>query len=149
MAVRRCFFIGHRNAPETLLPALEEAVERHIARDGVAEFLVGGYGGFDRLAARAVLRAKERHPGVMLTLLQPYHPFDRPTEKPEGFDDVCYPSGMETVPRRFAIARANRYAVDHADFLIVYAHFPASNARNLAEYAERRAARGLIRITYL
>ena len=30
MQTSTCFFIGHREAPDTLLPLLEEAVERHI-----------------------------------------------------------------------------------------------------------------------
>ena len=28
--MKTCFFIGHRDAPETLSPLLAEAVERHI-----------------------------------------------------------------------------------------------------------------------
>lgn len=48
----RCFFIGHWEAPCTLRPALEEAVERHITTLGVTEFLVGGYGAFDRACRR-------------------------------------------------------------------------------------------------
>ena len=50
-----CFFAGHSDAPESVYPALAEAVERHITGYGVAEFRVGNYGGFDRMAARAVL----------------------------------------------------------------------------------------------
>ena len=43
--------------------------------------------------------------------------------------------GMETVPKRAAIVRANRYMVNHSDYLIAYAWHPASNARELVEYA--------------
>ena len=64
-----CFFIGHRNAPETQRPLLDAAVERHIAEYGVNDFVVGHYGRFDYMAAGAVRKAKERHPDVMLTLL--------------------------------------------------------------------------------
>jgi hypothetical protein len=45
---------------------------------------------------------------------------------------------MEKVPRRFAIPHANRYMVDHSDYLIAYAWHPASNARNLVDYAMRK-----------
>jgi hypothetical protein len=68
---------------------------------------------------------------------------------PAGFDGSFYPPGMETVPKRAAIVRANRYMVDHSDFLIAYAWHPASNARDLVEYAQRREQRGLIRVTLL
>ncbi len=30
-----CFFIGHRDAPDKVLPLLEEEVERHITAYGV------------------------------------------------------------------------------------------------------------------
>ena len=105
--------------------------------------------GFDRLAARAVSRAKKRHPTVELILLLPYHPAERPVEKPEAFDATYYPSGMERTPRRFAIPRANRYMIDHVDYLIAYVWHPASNARNYLEYADKKARKGCLRITNL
>ena len=86
---------------------------------------------------------------MTLTLLLPYHPYDRPTLTPLGFDCTFYPPGMETVPKRVAIVRANRYMVDHSDYLIAYAWHPASNARDLVEYARRREKQGRMRITLL
>lgn len=149
MGGRRCFLIGHREASEEIYPALDAAVKEHIARYEVTEFVVGNYGGFDRLAARAVKSAKINAPGTKLILLLPYHPAERPIPTPEGFDGTCYPPGMEKVPRRAAIVRANRYIVDHADFLVVYARHPASNSKNLLEYARIRERKGLIQITTL
>ena len=133
-----CFFIGHRDTPDAIYPALLAQVERHITELGAGEFLVGHYGRFDALAAQAVKEAKLGHPDVELTLLLPYHPAERPISKPDGFDNLLYPHGLETVPRRVAILRANRYAVDHADYLIAYAWQPGSNARELVEYAQRK-----------
>jgi hypothetical protein len=52
------FFIGHREISEEIFSALTEAVEHHIVHCGVTEFIVGNYGGFDRMAARAVISAK-------------------------------------------------------------------------------------------
>lgn len=136
----RCFFIGHRDTPDNIYPDLLRAVEEHITQYGVNEFIVGHYGSFDFLAARAVTEAKTRHPEVALTMLLPYHPSDRKLRLSEGFDGSWYPSEMETVPRRVAIVRANRYAVDHAGYLIAYVRHPASNARELVEYARKRVA---------
>ena len=72
-----CFFIGHREASEEIFPELAETVERHIVDYGVTEFIVGNYGGFDRMAARAVISAKALHPGITLLLLLTYHPAER------------------------------------------------------------------------
>ena len=147
--MKSCFFIGHREASSEVLPALEEAVEQHIVEYGVTEFIVGNYGGFDHMAAKAVIAAKERHRGITLSMLIPYHPAERPLELPEGFDNSFYPPGMEKVPRRLAIVRANRFMVDHVDYLIAYAWHPASNARDLVEYARNREQRNLISVTIL
>ena len=135
MNIKSCFFIGHREAGEEIYDELRTAVEQHIVEFGVTEFVVGHYGGFDKLAARAIIEAKKTHPEVTLTLLLPYHPAERPMAAPEGFDGTYYPPDMEHVPRRVAIVRANRYMVDHVDYLIAYAWHPASNARELVEYA--------------
>lgn len=149
MEGKSCFFIGHREASNDIIPALDAALEQHISQFGVTEFIVGGYGGFDRLASAAVIRAKKRYENISLLRLLPYHPAERPIETPIGFDGSYYPHGMENIPRRLAIVRANRYMVDHVDYLIAYAWHPASNARELMEYAERRERRGLIKVMNL
>ena len=132
---------------EEICPALYAAVEQHILEYGVTEFIVGHYGGFDRLAASAVKEAKRFYPEVKLILLLPYHPAERPISTPDGFGGTFYPPGMESVPRKIAIVRANRYVVDHVDYLIAYAWHPASNAQELVEYAKRRKKGDLISIT--
>ena len=146
---KSAFCIGHREASGEILPVLASVIKTHILEFGVTEFIVGSYGGFDRLAASALAEAKERHPEIVLLLLVPYHPGERPMEKPKGFDNTYYPPGLERVPRRYVIARANRYVVDYVDHLIAYAWHPASNARGLVEYARRREEKGLIKVTVL
>ena len=149
MEGKSCFLIGHRETSSKLLPILIQTVEKHISEYGVTAFIVGRYGNFDHLAARAVISLKQKYPKITLSLLIPYHPAERPIEKPPGFDNTYYPPGMETVPRRIAIVRANRYMVDHVDYLIAYAWHPASNARNLVEYAHKRERNGFMMVTLL
>lgn len=135
LSMSTCFFIGHRDAPSSIYPALLEAVERHVAEYGVNEFLVGHYGAFDHMAARAVLEVKKTHPGVRLTLLLPYHPAERSVFLPDGFDGSFYPPDMENVPRRFAIVCANQSALLQYDFLIAFVCRPG-NARKLLDCAQ-------------
>ncbi len=137
--MKTCFFIGHREADERLLPALKQTVRQHILEYGVTDFVVGDHGGFDRLAAAAVIAARKEFPQVSLTLLLPYHPAIRPVRLRPGFDGSFYPPQLEQVPPRYAIVRANRYMVDSADYLIAYVWHPASNARKLLEYARKRS----------
>ncbi len=138
MSVKSCFFIGHREASEELLPALKNAIEQHIEEYGITEFIVGGYGGFDRLATVALIAAKQKHPEITLLRLTPYHPAERQVVLPESFDGIYYPDGMEKVPRRLAIVRANRYAIDRVGYLIAYVRHPGSNAGNTLLYAQKR-----------
>ena len=149
MTKKSCFFIGHREASEKLCPALYTAIEEHITKHNVTEFIVGKYGNFDKLAAKAVIEAKQQYPDITLSLLIPYHPAKRPIQKPSGFDEIYFPEGMEKVPPKAAIIRANRYIVDRVDYLIAYVWHPASNAYDLVEYAQKSNRRSPLQITLI
>ena len=99
-----------------MYPTLIETIERHIAEYGVSEFVVGQYGNFDRLVIRALSQAKRAHPDITLMLMTPYYPVNRKADLPEAFDALFYPPDLETVPKRLAIVRANRYMVERSDF---------------------------------
>lgn len=143
---KRCFFIGHREADERLLPRLELVIDRLIREENVRYFYVGGYGGFDRIAAAAVKRAKQKYPDITLMLVLPYHPAEYPTEAPTGFDGTYHPEGLENTPRRYAIVRTNQLLVDSCDWLVCYVRHGASNSRNLLEYAEHLSRKRSIQI---
>ena len=143
---KSCFFIGHRDADERLLPRLELVIDRLIREEGVRYFYVGGYGGFDRVAAAAVRRIKQKYPDITLMLVLPYHPAERPTEAPEGFDGTYHPEGLERTPRRYSIVRANRIMVDSCDWMVCYVRHGSNNSRKLLEYARLREKNGFIRI---
>ena len=144
--MKSCFFIGHREANESLLPRLESEIDRLITEENVRYFYVGGYGGFDRVAATAVKRAKQKHPDITLMLVLPYHPAERPVEKPPGYDGTYYPEGLEKTPRPFAIVKANQLMVNSCEWLVCYVRHGASNSRSILEYAQRREKKGLIQI---
>ena len=144
--MKTCFFIGHREADERLLPELMSVVERLIIEEQVSCFYVGGYGGFDRIAASAIKRSKQNHPEITLMLVLPYHPAERPVEIPHGFDGTYYPEGLEQVPRKFAIVKANEIMVNTSDWLIAYVRHGASNSRKILEYAQHRGNIRIVRI---
>lgn len=145
--MKSCFFIGHREANESVLPRLELEIERLIIEERVRYFYVGGYGGFDQIATTAVKQVKQKYPDITLMLVLPYHPAERPIEKPPGYDGTYYPEGSEKTPRPFAIVKANQLMVDSCEWLICFVRHGASNSRKLLEYAQRREKKGLIQIT--
>lgn len=138
MDMNRCFLIGHRQTEEGLYRPLYTAIERHIVEKGVTEFWVGHHGGFDRLAARVLRDVKQRYPSIRLFLLLAYHPAVQAVALPAGFDGLFYPPGLETVPKRFAIVRANRYAVQHCRYLIAYVWQITGNSAALVRYARTK-----------
>ena len=147
--MKSCFFIGHREADEQLLPTLCAIIERLIAKENVEHFYVGGYGGFDRIAGLAVKKVKKQNTDITLHLVLPYHPAERGVEAPDGYDGTYYPEGLESVPRQYAIVRANKIMVDSSDWLIAYVRHGASNSRKILEYAQRREKKGQIHVLNL
>ena len=146
---KSCFFIGHRDANSEIHPTLLAEVERHVMEYGVTDFFVGHYGSFDRMAAQAVKEIKKRHPKVRLILVLPYHPAICPIETPKGFDSTYYPWEDERIPKRLAIIKTNQRMVDTCDYLIAYAWHFLGGSGQIVEYARKREAKGLIRVTNL
>ncbi len=56
--MKLCFFIGYRDAPDSLSDKLDETIERHIVDLGVDSFIVGNYGRFDRLSIRRIAKSE-------------------------------------------------------------------------------------------
>jgi len=136
MKDKRCFFIGHRNAPESIYPSIVSTIEKLIVENGVREFIVGNYGMFDSMVIRALQQLKIKYPEIVLLLLTPYHPSVKKVIKPDAFDDIYYPEGMEFVPHKAAIVRANEMAIAKSGFLVAYHIQIASNTEKFVEYAK-------------
>ena len=147
--MKSCFFIGHSDAGDELMPLLAEAVERYIVDCGVTTFFVGHYGNFDRMAAAAVKEIKAQHTDVQLMLVLPYHPAIRPIETPDGFDSTYYPWEDEYIPKRLAIVKTNQRMVDTCDYLIAFAWHHLGGSGQIVEYARKREKRGLIHVENL
>ena len=61
----------------------------------------------------------------------------------------CGRPELAAVPRRYAIARADRLVLGQVDHLIAWVTHPGSSAAGLLAYARRREAKGLLRVTLL
>ena len=138
MREQRCFFIGHRNAPESIYPNIVSIIEKLIVENGVKEFIVGNYGMFDSMVIRALQQTKIKYPDIVLLLLTPYHPSVKNVIKPDSFDDIYYPEGMEFVPHKAAIVRANEMIVSKCSYLIAYLKYSTSNTEKFVEYANHK-----------
>ena len=149
MLTASCFFIGHHDAGEEIISVLAAEIERHITEYGVKVFAVGRYGNFDRMAVRMLVEAKRQYPEITLQLLVPYHPFNRSIEVPDGFDGLFYPPGIELVPKKYAISKANRYMIRNSTHLIAYAYHTMGGAGKLMKYARTFEKKGMLHVENL
>lgn len=131
-----CFMFGHATTPYDAVNLIEAAAERQYQEQGIRTFIVGNRGNFDSYAATAIKRLKRKYDDISLLLLLAYHPAERTVHLTEGFDNSYYPP-LESVPRQYAIVRANKYMVDTADSIICYVNH-IGNTKKLLEQAERR-----------
>ena len=147
--IKTCFSISHSTAGEDLIPRLEEEIEKHITTFGVTHFFVGYHGSFDRMAQRALVKAKKAHPQVFAQVVLPYHPEPHKEYALDGLDGTCYPDGQEKAPYRLAIPVLNREMIRQADYLIAFVSYISAGAYKAMEYAQARERRGLLHITNL
>ena len=131
-------FCGHSQVANsaTVAAALAKIIDDLIT-EGANEFLLGGYGEFDTMAAVAVRNAKKNHPGIRSTLVIPY--IDRDYD-PALYDGSLYPP-LETVPRRFAISKRNEWMVANSEVVVACIQHNWGGAAATLKYAERKKKR--------
>lgn len=128
MREQTCCFTGHRKVPAEEMGVLTSRLEDTIAslyKRGIRRFETGGALGFDTLAAKSVLRLRERY-HIELALILPclsqtrnWRPED--TAEYEGIkaqaDQVVYTSQEYT---RGCMHKRNRYLVDTSSVCVCY-----------------------------
>ena len=130
-------FCGHRDLTtdeeEKLKELLYNKLEKLI-KNGADEFLLGGYGDFDKICAETVKKLKIIYPHIKSILVIPY--LDREYNL-KMYDSTMYPP-IENVPKKFAIPKRNEYMVDNADFVISYVISSWGGALTTLNYAKRK-----------
>lgn len=146
-----CFFIGHQDAPDTIRPKLQEVLDILVTKKHVTDFIVGHYGNFDRMAISTIQQTIIRYPEkeLLAELLEPYFLDGIQRPLPHYFDGFYYPEGLESVPKRYCIEKANQLALDQADFLVTYVCRESGNAAKLLRRAKRMAKIGHLSIINL
>ena len=131
-------FCGHAQITEReALQNWLQTVTQNLIEQGATTFYLGGYGAFDSLAAAVLREQKKRYPQVELVLVLAYLNTRRDTS---GYDRTVYPP-LETVPRRFAISRRNRWMVESVDVVVSYVLHDWGGAATTLQYAKRKKKR--------
>lgn len=132
-------FFGHRDAPESIRPRLEEEIRGLIAR-GASLFLVGNQGAFDRMAFGILSACQKEKPGIRVLLTLAY----RPTAGSPIPCETVYP--LDDGFPRFAIDRRNRWMISRADVVVSYVVHSFGGAEKYTKIAEREG-KEIVRIS--
>jgi len=133
-----CSFFGHRDAGEHVRPALYAEIERSITGRGMDTFYVGDYGNFDRMASGILHEMKERYPHISVFRVLAYLPTKARDQPSADQMPTLFPDGLELVPRRYAIARRNRWIADASDIIIAYVVASYGGAYDALKYARQK-----------
>ena len=131
-------FCGHAQITEReALQNWLQTITQSLIEQGATTFYLGGYGAFDSLAAAVLREQKKRYPQIELVLVLAYLNTRQDTS---GYDRTVYPP-LETVPRRFAISRRNRWMVESVDVVVSYVLHDWGGAATTLQYAKRKKKR--------
>lgn len=126
---RTACFTGHRNIPNNKIEELEKLLDRvieYLYSKGVVFYGAGGSYGFDMLAEKAVIRAKERYRDIKLILVLPCRNQDKywSDELKKEYadlllkaDKIVYTSEAYT---NGCMHKRNRHLVDYSGYCISY-----------------------------
>lgn len=135
-----CTFFGHRECPDSIRPELKRCLTELIECSGADTFYVGNQGAFDSMVHGALNELHEQYPYIRCTVVLAYMP-QGPSASVWSFPDTLLPAGIESVPRRYAIDRRNRWMLDHADIVVTYVTHSWGGAAKFAEIATRQKKR--------
>jgi len=138
--MKTVFLFGNRECPRYLWMEIYAETEVLIKTYGQENirFIVGHRGGFDECATVALAMVKSKYPQIKILKLIAYY---NPTKKLctlEEIDGTYYPEGLETVPKPYAIVKANNIVVDSCDAVICFVQREGSNTYKLLRRAKRK-----------
>ena len=142
-----CFFTGHRiiakNAAAAIETRIEQEVESLINDKGVTDFITGGALGFDTLAARVIIRLKEKYDYIKLHLYLPcYNQMANwnARDQYEGRMIMSYADSKRYTTEGGYVTGCmqlrNKRMVNDAHYCIAYMNRPRSGTAQTVAYAE-------------
>ncbi|MBQ7715797.1 MAG: DUF1273 family protein [Clostridia bacterium] len=140
-------FTGHRYLGKDEAPHISEKLDLLINRlvgKGYRTFLAGGALGFDTLAAKRVVEAKETVPDVKLILVLPCRDqtkmwtdlsrINEYRELKDTADDIIY---IQTFYDRNCMMKRNMFLVDSSSMCVAYFNGKPGGTSNTVNYANK------------
>ena len=129
-----CTFFGHKDTPKEIEPTLRSTLIDLIENKNVNMFYVGNNGNFDTMVRRQMEDLSKTYP-ITYSVVLAYLPTEK--NKYDNLTNTIYPEGLETIPKRFAISRRNKWMIQQADVVVTYVTRNFGGAAQFKEMAER------------
>ena len=130
-----CCFFGHKNTPAEIRPKLIRTISALIEKHGITNYYVGNQGNFDYMVLSVLRELAVSYPKIHYTVVLAYLP-----DKNSFLTDVntVYPEGLESVPKRFCIARRNDWLIEHSHYTVCYVTHNTGGAAQFMQKAQRK-----------
>ena len=131
-------FFGHKDTQKSIETVLRANLIDLIENYGATEFYVGNNGKFDVMVYRQLEELSQIYP-ITYSIVLAYLPVEK--NKYFDFTNTIYPEGIETVPKRFAISRRNKWMIQRADVVVTYVTNYFGGAYQFKSIAEKEGKR--------
>lgn len=131
-------FFGHKDTQKSIETVLRANLIDLIENYGATEFYVGNNGKFDVMVYRQLEELSQIYP-ITYSIVLAYLPVEK--NKYFDFTNTIYPEGIETVPKRFAISRRNKWMIQRADVVVTYVTNNFGGAYQFKSIAEKEGKR--------
>lgn len=129
-----CTFFGHKNAPFSIKPSLEDQIKLLIKK-GVDTFLVGNNGNFDLIVQGVLEKIALSNASIKYNIV-----LSRIDESAISGNQnaTLFPEGFEKFPKRFAISKRNDWLIKNSNYAIVYVQDKYSNSYKWLQKASKK-----------
>lgn len=152
MEERTCCFTGHREIPQSHLPALKKKLEetiRELVSQGFTRFEAGGALGFDTLAESTVLSLQKEFPEIQLVLVLPYLQQAKSWKMQDlvRYKEILRQVGKENIIyvsqsyHRGCMQQRNRRLVDDSELCVAYCTQATGGTAYTVQYAEKKGVK--------
>lgn len=126
-----CTFFGHKDTPKEIEPTLRSTLIDLIENKNVNVFYVGNNGNFDTMVRRQLEYLSQTYP-IAYSVVLAYLPTE--TNNYDNLINTIYPEGLETVPKRFAISRRNKWMIQQTNIVVTYVTTTSAELHSLREW---------------
>lgn len=127
-----CTFFGHRDCYENIENKLTKTIIDLIKNKNVKNFYVGNQGKFDAIVKRKLKELQQIYPEIDYCVVLAY----MPSEKIDA--PTVYPSGMESVPKKYAILKRNLWMIEKSDYIVTYVNKIVGSSAHFKDVAEAK-----------